>query len=76
MDQTADTYLNRAGDRDMVGEVASVEVALQSTNGENELRVLDLLLDRGVTKRAHVYLQDRRRSEKIQLATFAALTPP
>ena len=43
----------------MVGEVTGVEVALQSTNREDQLRVLNLLLDLWVTEGADVDLHDR-----------------
>ena len=39
------TDLDGALRRDVVGEVAGVEVTLQAADGEDELRGLDLLLD-------------------------------
>lgn len=50
------SYLDRRRRRNAIGKVSRVEVALQRTNAQDELRGLDLLLHRRPTKRAYVDL--------------------
>ena len=52
------SYLNGAVGGNVIGEVASVEVALEGTNGQDELRVFYLFLHFGSTDGANVDLID------------------
>lgn len=49
-------YLNGASRRNLVGEVAGVEVALQATDREDKLCALDFLLDFGAADGSNVDL--------------------
>ena len=50
--------------RDVVGEVAGVEVGLETTHGDDELRALNCLLGVGVGDRADVDLGDKMSGSK------------
>lgn len=57
MHAISDPYLNGSGGWDVVGKVTGIEIALQSTNGEDEFGTLYLLLDFRTTDTSDVNLE-------------------
>lgn len=69
------THLYCARTGDGVCEVAAVEVGLETADGNDELRTLDLLLDFRTTDRANVELRARKRlPDRLVVCTHATVT--
>jgi hypothetical protein len=61
------TDLDGTGCWDAVGEISGIEITLQASDGDDKLRVLDVLLDLRMCERSDINLSAYSQSSQTQL---------